>query len=90
MIRTPREFVFLAMSAALGATLAGQQSQAAPAYPDRDILTPFRSCGEISAPPEAQLATATVRSAGSATTFRAGKGKGCEVRASAQGRVRSQ
>jgi len=55
---TPRSTTLsLALAAVSWPTIAspGQQPGAPAAYPERDILSPFRACSEISAPPEEQF-----------------------------------
>jgi hypothetical protein len=48
--------LLLALSTAgTAGSAAGQRAKAPPAFPERDILSPFRSCTEISAPPTDQF-----------------------------------
>lgn len=54
---TSRRFLAPAIAAAIAVALApatgtAQSKNAKPAYPERDILSPFRACDEIVAPPD--------------------------------------
>src|SRR5580765_2126535 len=55
---TARRRIFAASVASLFAIAAAtaQQVKAPPAYPERDILTPFRKVDEIVAPPDKVMA----------------------------------
>jgi hypothetical protein len=46
----------LLLSGLLVGLLPAQQPKAPPAYPERDVLSPFRECTEICAPPDALFA----------------------------------
>src|SRR5438045_9667814 len=54
MARGP--LILLLTFALLPAALAQQQAKAPPAYPEHDILSPFRKCSEIYAPPDSVFA----------------------------------
>jgi hypothetical protein len=64
----------IAAAALLSSPGTAQSPQVKPAYPERDILTPFRACDEIVAPPEKVFAVwrkmrAIAEAAGAKTDF---------------------